>query len=1015
MTERRQTQFTENIDNQKYVIYIGFGAASLCILYVYRFLCSRFHLATIVLSYGLGCLACYFGLKSSFLHTYLDKLKSSFVKKSLEADLDDVLSKGCLTCGSKDCLRHDGGAQAEPWVGLQVHKQLDQAIEEFYNTILEQFICTWYSKISPQPFFVDELRQQLRYASACLLRRAVKINYSQFITERLLPCALRHYTLCADLPEHASLLDGKLAIHPAAANRNAELKYLRCVTNGIMPYLLRSSEVQNPVVSVLIREIFAGWTLLLLTDVLADPYILNTLVILATGDETMAQLPTTPNYRVEFLETFVRQNDSVYTQRSKLLRMELDFVLNDQDYFYAFMQFMKTTSQIHLLQFYKDIKAFQIKLLNPEMKPNEEVALVNEAWDIYVTYFDPASPSHVRLPQDICQQTCLLLRSGASVRELRTSKALYEAARHTQAALEKIMLPRFLRTSEFYSIWMGSRIPTGYQKQATKKPQEKLMLQAIKLGNKLRGALRPQVLDGQVLDNELTDGDSMDNIDILKYLDTIASEESVCDTDLSTFKVVLTNVETRLQTPPRRGPIRLFTITVASTRGALWSVCRSELDFHLLRSKLREFHGASAAPQLPSPQSVLVYLWSSTERAPRRSCPARSLCLFTYSTLSLVYTERLSQLLTPVQHYLDTRSTLDHDGGSSGGGALWSVCRSELDFHLLRSKLREFHGASAAPQLPSPQDNSPLETLRYKYEDFLQRLLQESLLQTSELLHLFLTVEGDFSLAVQASSMAANNTDLTNIYQSVTHKLRKEKGQHLEGFLKSYLLSADMERFQTLKPGTTHIEEAIEVDEDPYICPAPTLAHPSRQSGTRDLHSGCFENNFGVEPVVCQTYGEKMIEGPTQCCLYLLLKIIKARTVITGLIGSILSLARGLTDAACTRALDAALRGLLGERTLAHLIRLGHGLIFGNKSSVPRLCPLEQRERARQQLMRSIPSSLTTVMGPGLPAAVHTAFEIIQRPQLNKQLVYNLLDLCLIELFPELNTSEKSPTQEPKS
>ncbi|CAG9087425.1 unnamed protein product [Plutella xylostella] len=785
---------------------------------------------------------------------------------------------------------------------------------QFYNTILEQFICTWYSKISPQPFFVDELRQQLRYASACLLRRAVKINYSQFITERLLPCALRHYTLCADLPEHASLLDGKLAIHPAAANRNAELKYLRCVTNGIMPYLLRSSEVQNPVVSVLIREIFAGWTLLLLTDVLADPYILNTLVILATGDETMAQLPTTPNYRVEFLETFVRQNDSVYTQRSKLLRMELDFVLNDQDYFYAFMQFMKTTSQIHLLQFYKDIKAFQIKLLNPEMKPNEEVALVNEAWDIYVTYFDPASPSHVRLPQDICQQTCLLLRSGASVRELRTSKALYEAARHTQAALEKIMLPRFLRTSEFYSIWMGSRIPTGYQKQATKKPQEKLMLQAIKLGNKLRGALRPQVLDGQVLDNELTDGDSMDNIDILKYLDTIASEESVCDTDLSTFKVVLTNVETRLQTPPRRGPIRLFTITVASTRGALWS-----------------------------------------------------------------------------------------------------VCRSELDFHLLRSKLREFHGASAAPQLPSPQDNSPLETLRYKYEDFLQRLLQESLLQTSELLHLFLTVEGDFSLAVQASSMAANNTDLTNIYQSVTHKLRKEKGQHLEGFLKSYLLSADMERFQTLKPGTTHIEEAIEVDEDPYICPAPTLAHPSRQSGTRDLHSGCFENNFGIEPVVCQTYGEKMIEGPTQCCLYLLLKIIKARTVVTSLIGSILSLARGLTDAACTRALDAALRGLLSERTLAHLIRLGHGLIFGNKSSVPRLCPVEQRERARQQLMSSIPSSLTTVVGPGLPAAVHTAFEIIQRPQLNKQLVYNLLDLCLIELFPELNTSEKSPTQEPKS
>lgn len=49
---------------------------------------------------------------------------------------------------------------------------------------------------------------------------------------------------------------------------------------------------------MLIREIFAGWVLLSLTDVLADPYILNTLIILATGDEKMAQLPTAPNYKV---------------------------------------------------------------------------------------------------------------------------------------------------------------------------------------------------------------------------------------------------------------------------------------------------------------------------------------------------------------------------------------------------------------------------------------------------------------------------------------------------------------------------------------------------------------------------------------------------------------------------------------------------------------------------------------------------------------------------------------------
>lgn len=49
---------------------------------------------------------------------------------------------------------------------------------------------------------------------------------------------------------------------------------------------------------VLVREVFAGWVLLSLTDVLADPYILNALILLATSDETMAELPTTPNYKV---------------------------------------------------------------------------------------------------------------------------------------------------------------------------------------------------------------------------------------------------------------------------------------------------------------------------------------------------------------------------------------------------------------------------------------------------------------------------------------------------------------------------------------------------------------------------------------------------------------------------------------------------------------------------------------------------------------------------------------------
>ncbi|XP_037302507.1 uncharacterized protein LOC119192855 [Manduca sexta] len=238
------------------------------------------------------------------------------------------------------------------------------------------------------------------------------------------------------------------------------------------------------------------------------------------------------------------------------------------------------------------------------------------------------------------------------------------------------------------------------------------MQSALKLGNKLKGALKSTTIDGQVLDCfaniDEAEVDGVDNVDILKYLDSIAADELRGD-DLSNYKVVLTNVETRLQAA-RRGTVRVFSLAV------------------------------------------------------HRAAPAGA-------------------------------------AGAAGAGArLWALERSEHDFHLLRSKLHEFHGDALLHNLPLPsrRDNSPLETLRYKYEDFLQRLLQKSLLQTSELLRIFLTEDGDFSMVVQASTLNATSTDLVNIYQSVTHKLRKEKGQHLESFLRNLLVSSDIDRYQAL-------------------------------------------------------------------------------------------------------------------------------------------------------------------------------------------------------------------------
>ncbi|XP_050352024.1 uncharacterized protein LOC126774502 [Nymphalis io] len=807
---------------------------------------------------------------------------------------------GCHTCGSKDCNRHDPEIMPEPWTDLQIHKQLDQAIEDFYNTILEQFVNSWYSKITLQPFFVDELRHQLRYASASLLRRALKINYARFICDRLVPCALRHYSV--------SSAGFKQPVHVAVSNRSAELKYLRCLTETILPYVLKNSECQNSVFRVLVREIFAGWALLSLADVLADPHTLNTLIVLATGPVAAADLPPTPNYKVEFLENFVRQSESVYCARAKLLRIDLELLLNNQEHFYGVLHHLRTTTDIYLLQFYKDIKSFQTRLLSPELPAGAARALSGEARALLAAH---AHVPRVALPAALLDELRALLDAGPDcVAGLQTSRALYQAARQSHAALEKIMLPRFMHSEEFYKIFIGPRIPTGYQKQMTKRPQDKMNM--LKLGMKLRNAIKSQATDGAVLEtmnSDLDDGEGIDNVDILKYLDSLAAEDSM-DQDLSAYKVVLTNVECRTAAPPRRGAVRVFSLAAQRVRGA---------------------------------------------RSP----------------------------------------------------SLAVVARSEHDFHLLRSKLLEFHGDALLADLPLPsrRDNSPLETLRYKYEDFLQRLIQINLLQTSELLHLFLTVDGDFATVVQASTLNAPGPDLGNIYQSVAHKLRKEKGQHLENFLRNFLISCDKERYQALKIGSTRdVEEAHEVNEEEAVQKV-----IKRQRNTRNIHKSIFLNNFDVEPVLIQTDVDYQttVVGFSQCVMYLLLKVVKARTFVTGIVGNVFGMVRHTLDDMFNAALNRGLCDLLTERRLAHLIRLGHDILFGKKSTA-HVDPLKQRELAKQQLLQTIPVSATIAFGQGLPTSVLTAFEVIQCPQLNKQLFYNLLDLCVLELFPELRNRESN-------
>lgn len=117
----------------------------------------------------------------------------------------------------------------------------------------------------------------------------------------------------------------------------------------------------------------------------------------------------------------------------------------------------------------------------------------------------------------------------------------------------------------------------------------------------------------------------------------------------------------------------------------------------------------------------------------------------------------------------------------------WTVLRRDQDFYALRARLSEFHGDRELNDSPLPSRKNPHPSLsdnKQCYRDFLQKLLAKPTLKSSELLHTFLTVP-----TLKPYFTNCSTPDIGVLYQSMAHRLRKEKGQHLDKFMCKFLSS----------------------------------------------------------------------------------------------------------------------------------------------------------------------------------------------------------------------------------
>uniref|UniRef100_A0A8C7DJK7 Sorting nexin-14 n=1 Tax=Oncorhynchus kisutch TaxID=8019 RepID=A0A8C7DJK7_ONCKI len=330
----------------------------------------------------------------------------------------------------------------------------------------------------------------------------------------------------------------------------------------------------------------------------------------------------------------------------------------------------------------------------------------------------------------------------------------------------------------------------------------------------------------------------------------------------------------------------------------------------------------------------------------------------------------------------------------------WSVYRRYLEFYVLESKLTEFHGSFPDAQLPSkriigPKNYEFLTSKREEFQEYLQKLLQHPELSNSQLLADFLSPH---SMDSQFVDKMLPDVNLGKIIKSVPSKLIKEKGQHLEPFLNSFFNSCESPKPKPSRPELTILSPTSEND--------------------KKLFNELFKNNANrsesTEKKHNQNYFMEMItvEGVYDYLMFVGRVVFRIPDWLHHLLMGGRILLKNTLEAYTDHYLQHKLDKVFQEHRLISLITLLRDAVFCENSEPRSLANKQKRaKKTFEEMTKYIPEFLGKCIGEEARyEGVRLLFDGLQQPVLNKQLTYVLLDLALLELFPELNKPGQKET-----
>ncbi|XP_064595473.1 sorting nexin-14-like isoform X2 [Liolophura sinensis] len=907
---------------------IAFGSLLLCSLVFFRYI----NILLLAWSFVVGVAVAYCCLSPEMLVPNIILLH--WRKRTLSLAEDELALRKviCAVCGKRKCPRHRPELNIlafQPWTNLELPQRVDQALEEFLNIVLKEFVYTWYREVSADEEFVDELKSSIRFIVAVLLRRAKKIDVPRLVTQKLIKAGLQHLDFYlrakrtavpgCDL-QQLTLEHYGPHLHCAMKNRKIEVEYLRRLAEQLFPHILRPQSLECRSLCALAREILSGSILLPAMDAIADPDMVNNMLLIFL-DDTPPPQPTEPvSPSVTILSNFSKP----LSMNKSCLHMELKDVIDrsNAQLLYAFMQFLKSEAAINVLQFCFQCEDFNNRILTPDLSSEELAELHSMATDLYKNYCSPDAVDGIKFEEDLVNDLANIIHGPKEqIVKLRTTTCLFRAYEHAYSLLETTFLPLFHQSDHYYAMVCGSRTPSSLSKSASNsfmstkshsnhhRQLKKKESGLSNFGNKLKGVFRVNSEDNLNLIDDFdtrtiaSTGSLEDEIPDSMFEETMVYDDSPVR-DLSAWRVTIPRIGARPDPDNMKKQFFVYIIDVRRidtgeddlTQKNNWIVARRYNEFYVLDQKLKEFHAG---------------VWADCSLPPKKS---------------------------------------------------------------FGTKNQDF-----------------MEEKRDALEQYLQKLLSKPTLKGSELLHNFLASEREFSAGF------LTDIKLGKMFRSVPMKLVKEKGQHLEPFLVSLVQSTEAP-----KPRPSKMERRGSDASSTSL----------RSTNSEKSCSTIFENNANIShdidlPGKDTDLPVEDMDGVFDAIIYIARYLysvpewfhhclITARIVFKNTLESYVDWYIGSRVDQVTQ-----------EHRLIQFIHLLRDVLFFDTD--PPRTEEQKKQRLQQTLQESkdfIPKPFVKVIGEDkLHEGTQVLIDALQCPKLNKQLSYMLLDIVMLELFPELGQS----------